>query len=269
MEKKTGAGLIVKGSSVKKFALLEYGKKALYRREYTPQERFSVIVSTLLSSAEPIKLFALSSMLNVTDSTISNDLDKLEPWFRDQSLRLLRKPGLGISLLGDERDFRRAIVRYIHDHINENELLELLQNNLNTEADERLARVSKFWVEIAGANVWNKLDKIVHELELDLGYKFSDNAFTGLIVHISLTIQRIKSNETIKIDPNTLSVIREKKEFDIVCTLSKKLSAIFKIEVPENEIAYITMHLLGARSRYSSENLASVSMMDDFRLRDL
>ena len=116
LEKKTGAGLIVRGSSVKKFDLLEVGEKK-FRKEYTPTERQSIIVSTLLSSMEPIKLFALSSLLNVTDSTISNDLDKLEPWFREQSLKLLRKPGLGVSLLGDERDFRRAIVRYIHAHM--------------------------------------------------------------------------------------------------------------------------------------------------------
>ena len=265
LEKKTGAGLIVKGSNVKKFALLELGKNAL-RREYTPQERASVILSTLLSSAEPIKLFALSSMLNVTDSTISNDLDKLEPWFREQGLRLLRKPGLGVSLLGDERDFRRAIVRYIHDHVNEDELLELLHDNFNAEVDERLARVSKFWFKLAGENILRKLDKIVHELELELGYKFSDNAFIGLIVHISLTIQRIKSNETINIDQERLNTLHSKREFEIASNLAKKLSTIFAIEVPENEVAYITMHLLGARSRYSSDNLASVSMMDDFRL---
>ena len=269
LEKKTGAGLIVKGSDVKKFALLEVGKKALFRREYTPTERFSIIVSTLLSSAEPIKLFALSSALNVTDSTISNDLDKLEPWFKEQSLKLLRKPGLGVSLLGDERDFRRAIVRYIHDHINENELLELLQDNLHIETDERLSRISKFWLDLAGENVLRKLDNIIHELEFELGYQFSDNAFIGLIVHISLTIQRIKSSEPIKIDQNTLNTLCAKREFEIASNFARKLSKIFEIEVPLNEIAYITMHLLGARSRYSAENLASISMMDDFRLVQL
>ena len=265
LEKKTGAGLIVKGSSVKKFALLEIGRKTL-RKEYTPKERQSIIISTLLSSMEPIKLFVLSSLLNVTDSTISNDLDKLESWFRDQGLKLLRKPGLGVSLLGDERDFRHAMVRYIYEHINENELLKLLQDNLNLEVDERIAQVSKFWFEIIGEGTWKKLDKIVHELERELGYQFSDNAFTGLIMHISLTVNRIKNKDTIKIDDKTLSILQNKREFEVINKLSKKLEIIFEIEVPINEVAYITMHLLGARSRYSSDNFASISMMDDFRL---
>ena len=265
LEKKTGAGLIVKGSSVKKFALLEVGKKK-FRKEYTPTERQSIIVSTLLSSMEPIKLFALSSLLNVTDSTISNDLDKMEPWFRDQGLKLLRKPGLGVSLLGDERDFRRAIVRYIYEHINDNELLELLQDNLNIEADERLSQVSKFWLNLAGKDIWHKLEKLIHSVEIELGYQFSDNAFIGLIVHISLTIQRIKNKDTVNIDPNSLEILKGKRELEIASNLAGKLSSIFNIEVPEAEIAYITMHLLGARSRYSAENLSSISMMEDFRL---
>ena len=266
LEKKTGAGLFVVGSAVKKFALLEQGKKSLYRKEFSPKERSSVIISTLLSNNEPIKLFALSSMLNVTDSTISNDLDKLELWFNEQGLKLLRKPGLGVSLLGDERDFRRAIVRYIYDHINENDLLKLLQDTLNFDDDEKFARVSKFWFELIDKGTWNKIDKIIHEIESAIGYQFSDNAFIALIVHISLTVQRIKNNETIDIDQKTFSMLKDRREFKIASNVAEKLSVIFEIEVPTNEIAYITMHLLGARSRYSSENLASVSMMDDFRL---
>ena len=268
LEKKTGAGLIVRGSSVKKFALLELGKKKL-RREYTPTERQSIIISTLLSSMEPIKLFALSSLLNVTDSTISNDLDKLEPWFREQGLKLLRKPGLGVSLLGEERDFRRAIVKYIHEHINENELLELLQDSFNIDSDDRFSQISKFWLNLTGEDVCSKLEKLIRSLEFELGYQFSDNAFIGLMVHISLTIQRIKNNETIKIFSNDSETLKNKREFEIASNLAKKLSNLFKIEVPTNEIIYITMHLLGARSRYSTEKLASISMMEDFRLVQL
>ena len=48
--------------------------------------------------------------------------------------------------------------------------------------------------------------------------------------------------------------------------MAEKLSLIFEIEVPINEVAYITMHLLGARSRYRADNFSSISMMDDFRL---
>ena len=267
LERKSGAGLQILGSPVKKFAMLEYMKKTLDRKEYSPKERLSVIISRLLSSREPIKLFVLSSQLHVTDSTISNDLDKLEPWFRDQGLRLLRKPGLGISLLGDERDLRRAIIRYIYDHIGEDELLHLVQDNIiGDDHDEHITRVSQFLLELIDEGVWRRLDKIIHTLERESDYQLSDNAFIGLVVHLSLAVQRIKNNDAIELDPNSIDNLKSTREYKIADALAQKIRAEFDINIPDSEIAYITAHILGARNRYDSENIGSVSMMDNFRL---
>ena len=107
---------------------------------YTPQERQSIIVSRLLPSHEPVKLFALSSLLGVTDSTISNDLDKLEGWFKGHGLELVRKPGLGVFVAGEEQSIRQAIVTYIYDNIEENELLNLVHANLTENESGKIGR---------------------------------------------------------------------------------------------------------------------------------
>ena len=261
LEKKSGAGLLIIGSEVKRYALfkkIQSGEKI----EYTPPERRSIIISKLLSSREPIKLFVLSSAVHVTDSTISNDLDKLESWFREQGLKLLRKPGLGVSLLGDERDLRRAIVRYIYEHVGEERLLNLMQDNL---PDEPVAQVSRFLLELIDAGEWRRLEQMIRVTENDLGYKLSDNAFIGLVVHLSLVVRRIKNHEAITLDEN-ISNLRGRREFSAAKNLAEKISAAFLIDVPESEICYITMHILGARSRYSAANLGTISMMDNFRV---
>ena len=244
LEKKSGAGILIIGSEVKRYALSKQLKSS-EKREYAPNERRSIIVSKLLSSREPIKLFALSSAVHVTDSTISNDLDKLEPWFREQGLRLLRKPGLGVSLLGDERDLRR--------------------DNLPAD-DEPVAQVSKFLLELIDAGEWRRLEQMIRVTENDLGYKLSDNAFIGLIVHLSLTVRRIKNHEAITIDEDTSKRLHDSREFSVANKLAENISTAFAIDVPESEVCYITMHILGARSRYSSTNLGTISMMDNFRL---
>ena len=262
LEKKSGAGIKIIGSEVKRYAIakqLESGEK----REYTPNERRSIIISKLLSSREPIKLFVLSSAVHVTDSTISNDLDKLEPWFREQGLKLLRKPGLGVSLLGDERDLRRAIVRYIYEHVGEERLLNLVQNNL---PDEPIAQVSKFLLELIDAGEWRRLEQMIRVTENDLGYKLSDNAFIGLVVHLSLVMRRIKNHEAVTVDEETCSRIRESREFSAAKRLAEKISAAAEVHVPDSEVCYIAMHILGARSRYSSASLGTISMMDNFRI---
>ncbi|MBR0288701.1 MAG: transcription antiterminator, partial [Selenomonadaceae bacterium] len=263
LEKKSGAGIKVIGSEVKRYALAQR-LKSIDKREYTPNERRSIIISNLLSSREPIKLFALSSAVHVTDSTISNDLDKLEDWFREQGLKLLRKPGLGVSLLGDERDFRRAIVRYIYEHVGEERLLNLMQDNLPDE--QPVAQVSKFLLELIDAGEWRRLEQMIRVTENDLGYKLSDNAFIGLVVHLSLVLRRIKNHEAVKLDAEICSRVKEAREFLAAKKLAEKISLAFAVEVPKSEIYYITMHILGARSRYSSASLGKISMMDNFRL---
>ena len=264
LEKKSGAGIKVIGSDVKRYALSKQ-LKSTEKREYSPKERRSVIISKLLSSREPIKLFVLSSAVHVTDSTISNDLDKLEPWFRNQGLKLLRKPGLGVSLLGDERDLRRAIVRYIYEHVGEESLLNIIQDNL-PEDNEPVAQISKFLFELIDAGEWRRLEQMIRVTENDLGYKLSDNAFIGLIVHLSLAVRRIKNHEPITIDAETCKPLRETREFSAALILAEKISAAFLIDVPESEVCYITMHILGARSRYNSASLGTISMMDNFRI---
>lgn len=85
LEKKKGAGLRLRGSEA---ALAELFERLgqVKKHSYTPEERLSIIVSRLLPEKEPVKLFYLSSLLGVTDSTISNDLDKLEGWFEGRGL---------------------------------------------------------------------------------------------------------------------------------------------------------------------------------------
>ena len=265
LEKKSGAGIKVIGSEVKRYALAKQLESS-EKRDYTPGERRSIIISKLLSSREPIKLFVLSSAVHVTDSTISNDLDKLESWFHEQGLKLLRKPGLGVSLLGDERDLRRAIVRYIYEHVGEERLLNLMQDNLHVDKNESIAQVSNFLLELIDAGEWRRLEQMIRVTENELGYKLSDNAFIGLIVHLSLAVRRIKNHEAITIDAQTSSNIRNSREFKAATKLAEKISAALEMDVPDSEICYITMHILGARSRYSSASLGTISMMDNFRL---
>ena len=265
LEKKSGAGLLIVGSEVKRYALSKQLQSS-DKKDYTPNERRSIIIGKLLSSREPVKLFALSSAVHVTDSTISNDLDKLESWFRAQGLKLLRKPGLGVSLLGDERDLRRAIVRYIYEHVSEENLLNLMQDNLSPENNAPVAQISKFLLELIDTGEWRQLEQMLRVMEGDLGYKLSDNALIGLTVHLSLAIRRIRNHEAIKFDEELSARVKDSREFSAAKKLAEKISAAFEIEVPETEICYITTHILGARSRYSSASLGNISMMDNFHI---
>ena len=264
LEKKAGSGLWLEGGS-KGFAALRAFLAQSSEESYTPEMRRSIIMSCLLPSGEPIKLFSLAAKLKVTDGTISNDLDKLEPWFQKHSLRLVRKPGLGVYIEGDEQDFRRAVIQYIYENMGEQELLDLVQETLQ-EGSGKNSHASKYLLDLVDGEIIRKLEGLVREMGGRLGLHLSDNAYVGLVVHLSLAVQRIRQQEEIRMDGDFLTELRQKKEFQVASDLAQQITSAFDIEVPADEIGYIAMHLLGARNRYRERSMGTVSVMDNYHL---
>lgn len=267
--RKAGSGMRLEGDSADIGWLQEVLMDLDAEEAYTPDERRSIIVSKLLSSQEPIKLFTLSSMLKVTDSTISNDLDKLEEWFTEHGLTLVRRHGLGVYVEGDEKSLRQAIIKYIYDNVDEKKLLSLVDENMAKSemgSGERKPKdAMSYLLNLVDQQIIKRLEKLVHEAEGELAKELSDQAFVGMVVHLSLAVQRIRRHESIEVADDLMSDLRLRREFAIAEMLAKKIEQEFDIEIPEHEIGYITMHLLGARNQYRKDN-AAISVMDKFHL---
>jgi mannitol operon transcriptional antiterminator len=72
-------------------------------------ERRLFLALDILTNPGQQKLFVWSNRFLVSSATISHDLDAVEPLFRRFGLKLIRKPGYGISAEGSETLFRSAI----------------------------------------------------------------------------------------------------------------------------------------------------------------
>ena len=253
LERKTGRGMRVIGAPEDKERLLSLiAEKVNTRHEYSPAERCNIILSQLLKSQEPIKLIALSQLLNVTDATISNDLDKIEPWIRKMNMNLVRKPGLGVYLEGLEKDIRKAIISHIYENIHEQDILNLLYSK-NKKTNELTSDADKFLLDLVDKNIIQKVEEAVKATMQQQKSSLSMNAFSGLVVHLTLAVQRLLKGETIKIDAAFLGKIKQKKEFELAENIGENIEKVFQVKIPEEETAYITMHLLGARNNYEQD----------------
>lgn len=253
LERKTGRGMRVIGALEDKERLLSLiAEKVNTRHEYSPAERCNIILSQLLKSQEPIKLIALSQLLNVTDATISNDLDKIEPWIRKMNMNLVRKPGLGVYLEGLEKDIRKAIISHIYENIHEQDILNLLYSK-KKKTNELTSDADKFLLDLVDKNIIQKVEEAVKATMQQQKSSLSMNAFSGLVVHLTLAVQRLLKGETIKIDTAFLGKIKQKKEFELAENIGENIEKVFQVKIPEEETAYITMHLLGARNNYEQD----------------
>lgn len=107
LDKQPGKGLKAVGNPEDKQKLLS--DLSYEQHEYSAEERKLLILCSLLESQEPIKLYSLANELQVTNATISYDLDELETWIAPFGLTLIRKRGFGIQLTGPENAKRKIV----------------------------------------------------------------------------------------------------------------------------------------------------------------
>ena len=257
--RRTGAGFMLAGAAEELTCLRTRIFEMDVRGELSPKQRRSVLTSRLLMADEPLKLFTLARLLNVTDSTVSHDLDRLQPHLAEQGIALVRRPGLGVYVEGTERAIRSALVRIIHDGMDEKELLALIGDDGGGEGTARAAEQALLGL-VDAASV-RRMDAIVAQTVRRRN--IPDAAHIGLVVHLALAVRRMQQSDAITMDPDALGELRQTEEFHAAQLMAEHLGEAFSLSVPEAEVGYITMHLLGARGMALP---AETGRVDNFRL---
>lgn len=226
--------------------------RELIEKTFTPEERQSLIISELLERKEPTKLFYFSSILKVSEGTISHDLDKVENWIKKYKLDLVRRPGLGVYLKGNEEAFRKAMINLLYENLDENQMLNIIRQNLTaiTQTQQSIEISTKNrLINLIDKEIIKEIEMVIQAAEGDLEYNLTDSSYTGLIVHLALAIQRIKNNEKITMKDDMLKELIHSDEYEIAEKIANQISKSLGVDIPKDEIGYITMHLKGSKMR--------------------
>ncbi|WP_166636439.1 BglG family transcription antiterminator [Fonticella tunisiensis] len=254
--KKPGVGLLLGENLESKNKLKRFLEQQSVPKDYSPEERKYVIIAELLQIKEPIKLYYFSNLLGVAEGTLSSDLDKVEEWFQNYNIKLIRRPGFGIYVEGKETDFRKAMVNLLYENLDEGQLLQIIKDNVgNTSNSKGRIEINarNRLLSLIDKNTIENLEKLVYAAEKKMNLQLADSAYVGLIVHLALALQRLKNNEKITINKDLLEELRATQEYNMAKHLAKDISVLFDLEIPEDEIGYITMHLKGAKLRIDNK----------------
>lgn len=255
LNKKTRVGLFLEGEEEDKKKLFQFLTINQSIKIFSPEERQYLLKQLLLALKEPTKLYYFSHKFNVTEATVSNDLLKIEPWFEKHQIKLIRKPGFGVYIEGSEKSIREAIIELLYQHYSQEQLMEILSSYSQSSSDKMKLELSiknRLLHFIDPATI-QRIEEVVQKTQ-EWGYMLTDSAYVGLVVHIALAIQRLKNGERITIGQDILDKLKEAKEFQFAGQMAADLSSLLEIQIPESEVGYITMHLLGAKVKrlYSS-----------------
>jgi mannitol operon transcriptional antiterminator len=260
LQKKSGVGVQITGSK-DKISELELLLFNLFHTEYTPDERQTIILCDLLESNGPVKLLGLANDLNVTIATVSADLTKLEERLQTFGLALIRRRGYGVEIEGDESAKRRAMSNLISEYLDESEILSLARENIQKRSTQQINTISERLLGLVEKKKLVTVEKIVDSTLQDLPFNMADSAYIGLVVHLALAVERIQKGEGIKINQSYLENQQSSKEYKFAENIVAQLEQVFQIKIPEAEVAYITMHLKGAKLRHDNEYLIEDSSL--------
>ncbi|AYK06924.1 BglG family transcription antiterminator [Brevibacillus laterosporus] len=279
--KRSGVGLILQGAEQDKERLERALERAIQhsskhvsnpeqhqeafqvtQREFSPEERRSIILCTLLAANEPIKLFLLAHNLKVAVPTISHDLDQLEEWVRGLQLHLVRRRGYGIELKGTEAAKRKAMMSLLSENLDETQLIGLLKENIQQKTAQRVNSASEQLLGLIQRDRLIAVENTLQRVRNDLPYPLADSSYIALVVHLSLMIERLMKGEHIEIDQHYFEDLKRQAEYKVAKQIINELAGTFTIPFPEAEIAYITMHLQGSKLRMSQHDLLEINNVE-------
>lgn len=261
IEKKPGVGTWLSADDdSKEFLKKLISKNHNYIEPWSAKERQFYIIRRLLQISEPIAMQILAEELYVSRVTIYKDLEGVEKWLGKYKLRLNRKQKSGIEIIGTESNCRKAVAgllvvleedKEIKSAVNSQK--QCYNNNITYHID--YDNIRKLIPNID----FEKIEEIIKEAEEKMDYLFSDDAFICLLVHIAISIERLKHKKDIEMNERQLQIIKEKKEYEIAKWIAGQIEEEFNINLPEAEIGYISLHILGVKILEGSQSLEDIN----------
>ena len=228
-----GSGLIIKYGDALKIKIVDtdkfndfYTKLVAYCSDNELNSRLLNESLFLLNAADYIKIEDLADIFYVSTRQISTDLKWIRTFFDKYSLAIISKPYYGLIVEGDELN-KRICIAYIYSR----------NKDIN--------------------NIILQIRNIVSDVINENNYSISDFAYENLIVHLYVSIVRIKNKQSIKFK-NDEPIDVNSKAYELAHKIAGGLKNIYKIDFNKDEIDYIYIHIKSKR-KYSDEHYSEIS----------
>lgn len=101
----------------------------------------------------------------------------------------------------------------------------------------------------------------IAEVSEQIGEELNESIHIGLIDHLALAIKRLKSGETIE-NPFIVEIeTLYSQEFELARKLAGRIENEYKLEFPDGEIGFITLHIHSARNNGKLSNTIKYSYL--------
>ncbi|PRX35595.1 transcriptional antiterminator [Orenia metallireducens] len=232
-----------------------------YKDPFSSETRQKYILKCLLQSENKYTMKSLGEELYVSRTTIYNDLEDVEKWLNKYDLILERKQNYGVEVKGEEKNWRRAVADLLAQFKDNQELKAMLEDVTDpTIIDSRIDNKTYQQLRELFKDInFRKIENILEQIERESDFVFTDEAFVGLVIHIAISLKRLIRGKDIKMEREQLNSLKETEEFEIAKVIAKSLEEELDVQIPEAELGYISLHILGSKVQ---QNIISKDIND-------
>ena len=204
----------------------------------TSEERISYLINDLLNRADWITIDDLAQILFVSRSTVSEDLKEVGERLARFDLSLERRPRYGIRVNGSELKRRLCLAANV------------AEGSAEGQGGEPFA-----------AEIVAGIDECVREAIDSTDFQINSIAYQNLLVHIAVAVMRIRENCYVPMEREQLERILQSREFPVAREVAQRIEARFAVQLPVEEVAYISIHLAGRQRLFFSDDAPENSLV--------
>lgn len=256
---KTGVGIWLEGTQEEKKRFLSFLCQNESLDVPGKEERRKRLILEILKEKGLKKLFYYSSQFGVSEATASTDLEAIGEWLSGFGLDIKRKPGSGVYVEGTEENYRRAIREFIYSNLDTRLLRESYESTDEIPGEYGYA-VKSGMDGILDENIMKKVMECINNIDDGRIVSLTENSYMGLVIHISIAINRIMKDEVIEESSKIENDIVKDLDYSLAQKIAGSLEEYFAITIPEIEITYIWLHIKGSKHekvQYGTTQLAA------------
>lgn len=211
--------------------------------QYSESERVLMILAKVLTENSDVTMRTFLEITQMSRGTIVKDLLKVKENLEEYGLSLNYLKSVGYQVCGSEEAKR--------------ELLSNLLSNILLNKDWDAVRKEIYNMVILSSQYGNQeiqsreeIIKLIYKAERQLGINLTDEMVEMLVIQLLIVVKRVNSKQFVVVDPEEKKVLGETKHHQTASIIAERLSNQFNVEIPEDEICFLTMNLLGLKVNY-------------------
>ncbi|PKG25528.1 BglG family transcription antiterminator [Niallia nealsonii] len=196
----------------------------------SPQKRLASIIDCLLNN-ETITLDEIALRLNIGRTTLVNELKKATVSLESYSLSILGKQNEGMHLTGNELSLRFFILDNVFDY---------LYGDYPLDED-----------------IKEELTNVIDQYDLEFTTQ------SRLMQSITIMLDRLLKGHSIVQIEDKYQALLESNDFQIATELAKVIEKGLPINIPIQEVLFITLPIVGRRTPTNNRTMADIKITEE------